>query len=48
MTKYDEAFKRGVVQEYLTDGGGTRALSQKYGVGRAVLQRWIGAWEHHG
>lgn len=48
MAKYSEAFKRQVVQEYLTGGIGTRALSEKYEVGRSVLQRWVGAWQHHG
>ncbi len=48
MTKYNEAFKRQVVQEYLTGRIGTRALSEKYEVGRSVLQRWVSAWQHHG
>jgi len=48
MTKYDEAFKRRVVQEYLSGGAGTQALSRKYGMGCSVLKRWIRAWREHG
>ena len=48
MAKYEEAFKRQVVQEYLTDRIGTGELSQKYEIGRSVLRRWISAWQHHG
>lgn len=48
MTKYDEAFKRKVVQEYLSGGIGIRALSQKHGIGHSIVRRWIGAWQHHG
>lgn len=48
MTKYDEAFKRKVVQEYVSGSGGSLLLSHKFGVGRTTLRRWIAAWQCHG
>lgn len=48
MTKYDEAFKRRAVQEYLSGLGGVKALSQKHGIGESMLHRWIKAWQQHG
>ncbi len=48
MTKYDEAFKRRVVKEYLAGEGGARLISEKYEIGRSVLRRWVSAWQHHG
>ncbi|VVD80036.1 transposase [Pandoraea horticolens] len=48
MTKYDEAFKRRVVHEYIDGRGGSQHVSQKYGVGRTVLRRWLNAYRVHG
>nr|WP_226951735.1 IS3 family transposase [Ralstonia pseudosolanacearum] len=48
MAKYEEAFKRQVVQEYLRGAVGTAGLSQKYGIGRSVIRRWINVWQRHG
>nr|WP_157123267.1 IS3 family transposase [Pandoraea vervacti] len=48
MTKYDEAFKRRAVREYLDGGRGSRHVSQKYGVGCTVLRRWVNAYREHG
>jgi transposase len=48
MTKFDDAFKRKVVQEYFSGASGTEALGRKYGVGRTTLRRWISGWERHG
>ncbi|WP_153099763.1 IS3 family transposase [Paraburkholderia hayleyella] len=48
MTKYDEAVKLQVVQEYLDGRGGLRHVSQKHGIGYSVLRRWVGAFRQHG
>lgn len=48
MTKYDEAFKRQVVQEYLSGFGGVMSLSQKHSISDSMLHRWIKAWQQHG
>ena len=48
MTKYDEAFKRRAVREYLDGRRGSQHVSQKYGVGRTVLRRWVNAYREHG
>lgn len=37
--------KEEVVEEYLRGGGSLRFLSQKYGVSRATLHRWV---QEHG
>ena len=48
MTKYDEEFKRSVVQDYLADGGGCKALAAKYGVHREQIRRWVESYRHNG
>lgn len=48
MTKYNEAFKRQLVQEYLAGQVGTRALSERHQISHSTLRRWIAGWQHHG
>lgn len=48
MTKYDEALRRQIVQEYLTERVGTRDLAKRHGVGRSTLKRWIAGYKVHG
>jgi len=48
MTKYSEDLRRQIVDRYLSGNGGTKALAVEYGVGRAVLRRWIAAFRAHG
>jgi transposase len=48
MTKYDENFKRSVVQDYLGDGGGCKALAAKYGVNHAQIRRWVESYRQNG
>jgi len=39
MAKYDEIFKRSVVQDYLAGGGGYRGLAAKYGVTHGQIRQ---------
>jgi transposase len=49
MSKYTEQFKHTVVQEYLSGGGGYRALSQRQGMAsRSLVERWVKAFQLHG
>jgi len=48
MTIYSEQFKLGVVQEYLAGPGGIKAVAMAHGVTRAMVQRWVAAYRHHG
>ena len=49
MSKYTEQFRHMVVQEYLSGGGGYRALSQRHGMAsRTLVERWVAAYQLHG
>jgi transposase len=49
MSKYTEQFKHQVVQDYLSGGGGYRALSQRHGMAsRSLVERWVTAYRIHG
>ena len=49
MSKYTEQFKHKVVQDYLSGGGGYRALSQRHGMAsRSLIERWVRAYRLHG
>jgi len=49
MSKYTEQFKHKVVQDYLSGGGGARALSQRHGMAsRSLVERWVTAYRLHG
>lgn len=48
MSKYDESFKRGVVDEYLSGGPGFKALAGKYGVDHSTIRRWVYGYKTHG
>ncbi|WP_424953543.1 IS3 family transposase, partial [Comamonas thiooxydans] len=48
MSKYDESFKRGVVDEYLSGGPGFKALTRKYGVDHSTIRRWVYGYKTHG
>lgn len=47
MARYDEAFKRAVVQQYLTGHDGFRALAPKYGVDQSTIRKWVGIYRQH-
>ena len=49
MSKYTEQFKHQVVQDYLSGGGGYKALSQRHGMAnRSLVERWVMAYQLHG
>jgi transposase len=48
MAKYDEKFKKSVVQDLLAGGGGYRTLSAKYGVNDGQIRHWVGAFLQNG
>lgn len=48
MAKYDEGFKRAIVLRYLSGLESVNALASRHGVHRAMIQRWIAAYELHG
>jgi transposase len=48
MAKYSEQFRQKVVEEYLAGGVGTRRLAARYGLGHAMLRRWIASYREHG
>jgi transposase len=48
MAKYDEKFKRSVVQDYLAGGGGYRGLAAKYGVTHGQIRHWVGSYRQNG
>ncbi|CAN7721111.1 transposase [Phyllobacterium sp. LjRoot231] len=41
MVKYDENFKRQIVERYLTGKAGFKALAKEFGLHRALIQRWV-------
>ncbi len=48
MARYDEKFKKQVVQDYLAGVGGYRALGAKYGIDQAVVRLWVDKFRQHG
>ncbi|ABF08446.1 transposase DNA binding site ISRme12 [Cupriavidus metallidurans CH34] len=48
MAKYDESFKRQVVERYLTGSSGFKALGKELGVDPGAIRRWVGSYAHHG
>jgi len=48
MAKYDEKFKKTVVDEYFLGALGYKALAAKYGVHRVTIKGWVNAYRHHG
>lgn len=48
MARYDEKFKRAVVQEYLSGAGGYKALGGKYGVAASMVRQWVGYYRQRG
>lgn len=48
MSKYDEQFKRAVVDEYLSGGPGFKKLARKYDVDHATVRKWVHGYQMHG
>ena len=47
--KYTYEFKRQVVEDYLTGGGGVLFLAKKYGIpGKSLVHQWIKAYREFG
>ncbi len=49
MAKYSYEFKLKVVQEYLSNAGGYKYLSDKYGIGSSKdLKKWVASYKEFG
>jgi transposase len=48
MAKYEEKFKRTIVQKYLTGIGGYKALGAKYEVASSTVSKWVGYYRERG
>jgi transposase len=48
MAKYDEKFKRSVVQDYLAGSGGYKRLAAKYGIDHGQIRHWVGSYRQNG
>ena len=48
MAKYDEQFKLSVVQHYLDNQDGYRALAKRHGLDQAMVRRWVKWYQVHG
>jgi transposase len=48
MPKYDEQFKRKIVQDYLNGSVGSDTLAMRYGVPRSMVKKWVGLYRAHG
>jgi len=48
MAKYEERFKRELVEQYLSGAAGVTTLAKTHGIGVSMLRRWIAAYRAHG
>jgi transposase len=48
VSKYDEQFKRTVVNAYLSGGPGFKALAAKFDVDHATIRKWVHGYRMHG
>jgi transposase len=48
MTKYNEAIRRQIVDEYFTGSSGYKSVAKKWGIGPTTLRRWIYGYRVHG
>jgi transposase len=48
MAKYDERFKRKLVDTYLRGGIGLPVLAARHGIDYSMLRRWVAAFRLHG
>jgi transposase len=48
MTKYNEQFKLAVVQQYLSDTPGFKALAKTHGLHRKMVEQWVNLHRLHG
>ena len=48
MTKYDEQFKLSVVQQYLDNHGGYKALAKQHRLDHEMVRRWVKWYQAYG
>ncbi|SOZ73160.1 hypothetical protein CBM2626_U10032 [Cupriavidus taiwanensis] len=48
MAKYDEKFKRDIVQRYLSESTGFKALAGEMGLDPSTILGWVNGYTHHG
>jgi transposase len=48
MSKYSAQFKLSVVEDYLSGTGGFTSIGRRYGLDRALLRKWVAAYQIHG
>jgi transposase len=48
MAKYDEKFKKSVIQDYFDSGGGYQWLAAKYSVRHGQIKHWMGFCRQNG
>ena len=48
MTKYNEEFKRGVVDRYLAGSAGYAEVGNQFGIDDTLVRRWVRLFRSHG
>ena len=48
MLKYDEQFKRRVVEEYLGGEASFGAIARRFSLDKSMLRRWVASYQQHG
>lgn len=48
MSKYDEWFKRSVVDDYECSGDGAAAVARRHGLDHSTVRKWVATYRAHG
>jgi transposase-like protein len=48
MSKHGEAFKRQLIENYLSRQSGTEAAAQRHDIDRGIVRKWVAAYRLHG
>ena len=48
MAKYEQQFKKQVVQFYLSGAAGFKSVGKRFGVGHATVRLWVNRYREHG
>lgn len=48
MARHDESFKLEVVERYLSESSGARAIALRYGLDHGTVRRWVEGYRQHG
>jgi transposase len=48
MTKYNEQFKRAVVQQYMSGTAGYKSVAQRHDLGHSTVRKWVAFHRRHG